>query len=62
MVAGRNILWWILVALVAVCVFIIFRWLVPVLFGAIGVSVPAQISAVLAFLIALAVVYGGYRL
>jgi hypothetical protein len=50
----------VVLAFIAVCVFILARWLIPLIFGAIGVAIPDQIVLVLALLIALGCVYGGY--
>jgi hypothetical protein len=45
---------------IMVCVFILARWAIPLLFCLVGVSIPDQIATILALLIALACVYGGY--
>jgi hypothetical protein len=60
MILGRSVISWIILAIVAVCVFILARWLIPLLFGVIGVAIPDQIVLVLSFLIALGVVWGGW--
>jgi hypothetical protein len=60
MILGRTVIHWIVLAIICVCVFIIARWLIPVLFGAIGVDIPEQIVLVLSLLIALGVLWGGY--
>jgi hypothetical protein len=61
MLLGRSVLNWIFVGLVAVCVFLIAQWLIPVIFGKIGISIPDQIVNVLSLLLALGVVFWGYR-
>jgi hypothetical protein len=60
MILGRSILHWIVLIFVAACVFILAKWLVPLLFGAIGVAIPDQISTIVALLIAVGIVWGGY--
>ena len=60
MLLGRSVVHWIVVAIICVCVFILARWAIPLIFGAIGVAIPDQIVLVLALLIALGVLYGGY--
>ena len=60
MIFGRSVIHWIVVVFVAVCVFILARWLIPALFGAIGVGIPDQIVIILSLLIALGVVWGGW--
>ena len=60
MILGRSVIHWIVLAFVCICVFILARWLIPLVFGAIGVGIPDQIVLVLSLLIALGVVYGGY--
>lgn len=60
MLFGRSVITWIILAFVAVCVFILARWAIPLLFALVGVTVPDQIATILALLIAVAVVYGGY--
>lgn len=60
MVFGRSILTWVVLVFVAVCVFILAKWLIPLLFGLVGFAVPDQISTIIALLIALGVVWSGY--
>jgi hypothetical protein len=60
MLLGRPVIHWIVLAFVAVCVFILAKWLIPLLFGAIGVNIPDQIVLILSLLIALGVVWGGW--
>ncbi len=60
MILGRSVIHWIVLAFVAVCMFILAKWLIPLLFGAIGVDIPDQIVLILSLLIALGVVWGGY--
>lgn len=59
MIFGRSIVHWLLVFLVAACIFFLVQWLIPQVFGLIGVNVPDQIAAILALLCALGVVYSG---
>ncbi len=60
MIFGRTVIHWIILFFVCICVFILAKWLIPLLFGAIGVAIPDQIVLILSLLIALGVVYGGY--
>lgn len=60
MIFGRSIIHWLIVAFVAVCVFVIAQWLIPLLFGAVGVTIPRNIVNIFAILIAAGIVYGGY--
>ncbi len=60
MILGRSVISWIILFFVCICVFILAKWLIPLLFGAIGVAIPDQIVLILSLLIALGVVYGGY--
>lgn len=60
MLFGRSVIHWIIVLFIAVCVFILAKWAIPLLFGLVGVSIPDQIVVILSLLIALGVIYGGY--
>lgn len=60
MIFGRPVIHWIIVALVAVCIFFLAQWLIPMLFGLVGVRIPEQIVNILALLIAVGVFYYGY--
>ena len=60
MLFGRSVITWIVLVFVAVCVFILAKWLIPLLFGLVGFDIPDQIATILALLIALGVVWGGY--
>ena len=60
MLFGRSVVHWIILVFIAVCVFILAKWAIPLLFGLVGVAIPDQIATILAILIALGVVYGGY--
>lgn len=57
---GRPILFWIVIALIAIGVFIVAQWAIPLLFEVVEVAVPSRVVNVLALLLALGVVYGGY--
>ena len=57
MVLGRSVLSWVLAVFIAVCVFILAKWAIPVLFALVGFIVPPQIASVLAILIAVGVVF-----
>jgi len=60
MILGRSVIHWVILLFVAVCVFVVARWLIPLLFGAVGFPIPDQIVTILSILIALGVVWGGY--
>ena len=60
MFAGRSVLYWIVTIILAVLVFFVFQWLIPLLAGLVGLAIPVMIVNILALLIALAVVWGGY--
>jgi hypothetical protein len=60
MILGRPLLHWLFMILAAICVFILAKWLVPLVFGVLGIAIPDLISTVLALLLALGVVWGGY--
>jgi hypothetical protein len=60
MFLGRSIIHWIVLIFIAVCVFILAKWAIPLLFGLVGVAVPDQIATILSLLIAVGVIWGGY--
>lgn len=60
MILGRSVIHWLVLIFVAICVFILAKWLIPLLFGMVGFPIPDQISTILALLIAIGVVWGGY--
>ncbi len=60
MILGRSVIVWLLVAFVAICLFFIAQWLIPLLFGLVGVVIPRNIVNIFALLIAIGVFYGGY--
>ncbi len=60
MIYGRSIIHWIILAFIAVCVFILAKWLIPLFFGLVGVAIPDQIVVIASLLIAVLCVYGGY--
>ena len=55
---GRSIGAWLIQIVGAVLVFLLVKWLLPMLMGAIGVPIPDQIVTVLALLLALVVLFG----
>lgn len=61
MIFGRAILFWIVIFLVAICIFFLAQWLIPILFGLVGVDIPGHITNILALLLAIGVVVGGWR-
>jgi hypothetical protein len=60
MILGRSILHWVVVILVAVLVFLLAMWLIPLVFGLLGIAIPSNIVTIIALLIAIGVVWGGY--
>ena len=60
MIFGRSILFWLIVGLVAVCIFFLSQWLIPLIFGLVGFDIPNHIVNVLALLLAIAVLVGGW--
>lgn len=60
MIAGRSIIHWIVVALIAAGIFFVAQWLIPLIFNLIGISIPGNIVNILSLLIAIGVFYGGY--
>jgi len=60
MILGRSILHWVVTILVAVLVFLLAMWLIPLIFGLIGIAIPGTIVTIIALLIAIGVVWGGY--
>lgn len=61
MILGRSIIHWIVVGVFAVCVFFLAQWLIPVVLGLVGASIPGNIVNILSLLIALGLFYGGYN-
>ena len=55
---GYSLVVLILFALIAICIFVVAAWLIPVLFALVGFPIPARIANILALLIAFGVVYG----
>ena len=48
MLFGRSVIHWIIVLFIAVCVFILAKWAIPLLFGLVGFQIPDQIATILA--------------
>ncbi len=60
MILGRSVIVWLLLAFIAICIFFVAQWLIPLLFGLVGFVIPANIVNILAILIAIGVFYSGY--
>lgn len=60
MLLGRSVVMWLLLAFVAICIFFVAQWLIPLLFGLVGFVIPINIVNILAILIAIGVFYSGY--
>jgi Kef-type K+ transport system membrane component KefB len=58
MLLGRSVISWIVWAFFAVCLFILAKWAIPLLFALVGVAIPEQIVTILALLIALGFFWG----
>ena len=56
-----TIIRWILIVLIAAIVFVIAKWAVPTLFAALGINIPSNVAGAIALLIAVVVVYGGWK-
>jgi uncharacterized membrane protein len=55
------IVWWIVHALIAVLLFFLVEWLLPLVLGLIGIAIPANIVTILALLVALCYLIGAYQ-
>jgi hypothetical protein len=60
MLLGRSLVHWLVVIFVAICLFILARWAIPLLFGLVGIVIPPEIVLILALLIAVGWGWGGY--
>lgn len=60
MILGKSVVSLLLLAFVALCLFFVAQWLIPLLFGLIGFGIPPHIVNVFAILIAVGVFYGGW--
>lgn len=49
-------------ALIAVCLFVFFRWLIPSLFSLLGVGIPEQVDTAIALLLAIVIPFWGITL
>ena len=59
---GNNWLGWVIRLVAAVLTFLIVRWLLPLLFTALTISIPAAIVLIIALLAALLVFVGYSRI
>lgn len=55
---GRSLGAWVVQIVAAVLIFLLIIWLLPLLFGFLGIPVPDQVIKVLALLCALVVLFG----
>ncbi len=60
MLLGRSVIYLLILAFVAICIFFVAQWLIPLLFGLVGFQIPPNIVNILSLLIAIGVFYGGY--
>ena len=61
MILGRSAIHMVIVVFLAVVVYLLARELLPMLFGLVDVVLSATLVKLLALLIALGVVYGGWQ-
>ena len=43
MIFGRSVVFWVLMAFFAVCLFILAQWAIPLLFGFVDVTIPSKV-------------------
>jgi putative effector of murein hydrolase LrgA (UPF0299 family) len=55
-----NVVWWVIHIVIAVLIFFLVEWLLPALAGLLGVPIPGQIVTIIALLLALLYLAGGY--
>jgi len=55
-----SIIYWLVVLFLAVCVFFLCQYFIPLLFNLIGLHLPPNIVNIFSILIAVAVVFGGW--
>ena len=61
MIAGRSVVYWVIMAFVAVVIFLLGLELIPLLFGIVDVTLSARLVKLLSLLIAFGVFwYGGW--
>lgn len=61
MLLGRSVIYWVVIAFVAVVMFLLARELIPLLFGIVDVVLSATLVKLLSLLIAIGVFwYGGW--
>ena len=58
---GNVVIGWLIGGLIAICVFFLAQWLIPMIFGLVGFDIPAHIVNILALLIAIGAFYGWWR-
>ncbi len=61
MLFGYSLLGWLIAAIAAILVFLVLRWLIPLLMAAVGLAVPDIIVVLFCALVALCVLVGGPR-
>jgi hypothetical protein len=60
MILGRSVIHWLIVLFIAVCVFFLAQYFIPLVFNLIGLHLPANIVNIFALLLAAGVIFGGY--
>ena len=59
-VLGKSVAYWLFLAFIAICLFFLFQWLIPLIFSLVGFGIPPHIVNILALLIAAGVFGYGY--
>ncbi len=58
---GQSMISILIAAFIAICVFFIAQWVIPLIFGLVGFHFPENIVNIFALLIAAGCFYGWYR-
>ncbi len=58
---GQSIVNILISLFIAICIFFIAQWAIPLIFGLVGFSFPANIVNIISLLIAAGCFYGWYR-
>lgn len=62
MIFGKSVIELLLAGFIGVCLFFLAQWIIPLLFGLVGLDMPLHIVNIFAILIAIGVFYGiGWR-
>lgn len=58
---SNIVVYWLFMVFVAILLFILFSWFIPIAFGWINIPIPELIARVLSLLIVAFWLFGGYR-